>query len=195
MIAAIVLAAGASRRFGAQKLLAPLAGRPLVRWTVENVLEARPDDVIVVLGRDGERVREALRGLAVRCVVNEQWADGMSGSLRAGVLAVPHVADAVLIALGDQPGVGVDIIVSLMAASATGKGPIVAPSYRGERGNPVLFDAALFPELLTVRGDRGARDLLARDPSRVTLVEFDRPAPADVDREEDLRLVRQARSL
>jgi molybdenum cofactor cytidylyltransferase len=188
VIAAIVLAAGASRRFGSQKLLAPLHGKPIVRWAVENVLVARPDEVIVVLGREGAAVRDALSGLPVRFVVNERWADGMSASLSAGISALPAETDAALIALGDQPGVDASIIAGLINAYAEGGRAIVAPSYRGERGNPVIFSSEIFPELLEVRGDRGAREVIARDASRVMLVDYDRPSPLDVDTEGELKL-------
>ena len=188
MVAAIVLAAGASRRFGSQKLLAPLHGKPIVRWAVENVLAARPDEVIVVLGREGDAVREALSGLAVRFVVNDRWAEGMSASLSAGISALPVGTDAALIALGDQPGVDASVMAGLINAQTEGGRPIVAPSYRGERGNPVIFGMEIFPELLEVQGDRGARDVIARDPSRVMLVDYDRQSPVDVDTEGELKL-------
>jgi molybdenum cofactor cytidylyltransferase len=187
VIAAIVLAAGASRRFGSQKLLAVLHGKPVVRWSVENLLEAQPDEVIVVTGADGGAVRAALEGLAVRVVVNESWAEGIGSSLRAGIAAVGTDADAAMIVLGDQPGVQTRVIASLLNAHAEGDKAIVVPSYRGERGHPVIFGVSIFPELRTLGGDRGARDLIARDPGRVTVVDFDAPAPLDVDTEEELR--------
>lgn len=189
MIAAIVLAAGASRRFGSQKLVAQLRGKPIVRWAVESVLAADVDEVLVVVGREGEAVREALSGLAVRIVVNERWASGLGASLRAGVSALPPAADATLIVLGDQPGVDAGVIGALISTYEEGSSLIVAPSYRGERGHPVIFGAGIFRELLDVEGDRGAKDVIARDPSRVTLVELDSPAPVDVDTEAELKLV------
>jgi Uncharacterized MobA-related protein len=187
MIVAIVLAAGASRRFGSQKLLADLHGKPVVRWAVENVLAAQPDETIVVVGREGDAVRETLEGLAVRIVVNERWVEGIGGSIRAGIAALPPDADAALIVLGDQPALDARIIAGIMNAHSEGSRAIVAPSYRGERGHPVIFGAEIFPELLVMEGDRGARDVIARDPSRVTRVDFDAPVPADVDTEAELR--------
>lgn len=182
-----MLAAGASRRFGSQKLLAPLREKPIVRWTVENVLGACPDEVVVVLGREGVAVREALHGLAVRFVVNEHWEEGMSSSLGAGISALPYEIDAAMIALGDQPGIEADVMRRLIEAHGASSFPIAAPSYRGERGNPVVFAVELFPELLAIRGDRGAKGVIDRDPSRVALVHFDMAPPTDVDTRADLR--------
>lgn len=187
MIAAIVLAAGASRRFGSQKLLAGLRGKPVVRWSVEHVLEAQPDEVIVVVGNEGEAVCAALEGLAVRTVRNARWAEGIGSSLRVGIDAAGTDADSVMIVLGDQPGVEARVIASLLNAHAEGSKAIVVPSYRGERGHPVIFAASLFPELLEIDGDRGARDVIARDRGRVTVVDFDAPLPRDVDTVEELR--------
>jgi molybdenum cofactor cytidylyltransferase len=193
VIAAIVLAAGASRRFGSQKLLAELRGKPVVRWSVENVVEAKPDEVIAVVGHDGGAVRTALDGLEVRVVENREWAEGIGSSIRAGVAAAGRDADAVMIALGDQPGVAARVIASLLNAYAERGRAIVVPSYRGERGHPVIFAASVFPELMAIRGDRGARDVIACDRSRVTVVDFDARPPLDVDTEDELRsMVRSA---
>ncbi len=189
MISAIVLAAGGSRRFGSQKLLAELHGKAVVRWSVEQLLEAEPDEVIVVVGADGEAIRAVLDGLAVRVVVNDSWAEGIGSSLRTGIAALGADADAAMIALGDQPSVEPRVIASLLNAHAEGDKAIVVPSYRGERGHPVIFAASIFPELLVLGGDRGARDVIARDPGRVAVVEFDAPLPPDVDTEAELRFL------
>lgn len=190
MIAAIVLAAGAARRFGSQKLVAPLAGKPLVRWAVEHVLASCVDDVVVVLGHEEEAVRRVLGGLAVRFVVNDRWAQGMSTSLRAGVEALRPGTRAALVVLGDQPSVAPDVPNRLIAAHGAHGRPIVAPRYRGERGHPVLFAAELFAELQALGGDRGARALLERSPERVELVDVDAPLPGDVDTTEELARTR-----
>jgi molybdenum cofactor cytidylyltransferase len=182
-----VLAAGASRRFGSQKLLADLRGKPLVRWSVERVLEARPDDVIVVVGHEGDAVGAALAGLDVRVTTNERWTEGIGSSLRTGIAALPTDADAAMIALGDEPSVQSSDMVALLAAYAAGDKDIIVPSYRGERGHPVIFARRLFRELLAISGDRGARDVIASDPSRVLVVDFDAPPPRDVDTREQLR--------
>jgi molybdenum cofactor cytidylyltransferase len=196
VIAAIVLAAGTSTRMGRQKLTLPLAdGRPLVRVVVEQVLAADLDDTVVVLGGDAQAVAGALASLPVRTVVNPRYAEGQSTSLRVGLDALGPGTVAVVVALGDQPLADPDVIRRLVAAFRTSGRPIAAPVYREGRGNPVLFAAALFGELRAVTGDRGGREVIARDPARVAEVPVDIPMPADIDTPEDYRAVRQARRL
>jgi molybdenum cofactor cytidylyltransferase len=194
VIAAIVLAAGASTRMGRQKLTLPMAdGRPLVRVAVEQVLAAGVDDTVVVLGGDAEAVALALAPLPVRTVVNPRYAEGQSTSLRAGLDALRPGTDAALVALGDQPLPDPDVIRRLVAAFRVSGRPIAAPVYRDGRGNPVLFAAALFGELRAVTGDRGGREVIARDPARVAEVAVDTPMPADIDTPEDYEAVRRVR--
>jgi molybdenum cofactor cytidylyltransferase len=183
----VVLAAGASRRFGSQKLLADLHGKPVVRWSVERVLEARPGQVVVVVGHQGEAVRAALEGLPVRVTTNGAWSEGIGSSLRAGIAALPSEAEAAMIALGDEPTVKSADIIALLAAYAASDKEIIVPSYRGQHAHPVIFARRLFRELLAIDGDRGARNVIASDASRVLVVDFDAPPAPDVDTREQLR--------
>ncbi len=192
MIAAIVLAAGTSSRMGRQKLTLPMAdGRPLVRVTVEQVLAAGLDATVVVLGADAGSIAAALDGLPVRTVRNPRHAEGQSTSLRAGLDALPSGTTAALVALGDQPLPDPGVITRLGEALRTTGRPIAVPVYREGRGNPVLFSALLFDELRAVTGDRGGRDVIARDPRRVAEVPVDAPMPADVDTPEDYEAARK----
>jgi molybdenum cofactor cytidylyltransferase len=191
VIAAIVLAAGASTRMGRQKLTLPLGdGRPLVRVAVERVVAAGLDDVVVVTGRESEAVASALRGLAVRMAHNSRYADGQSTSLRAGLDALAPGTEAAVVALGDQP-VDPRVIRRLVATFQATHRPIVAPVYRDGRGNPVLFASSVFDELRRVEGDRGGRPVIARDPERVAEVSVDAPMPADIDTPEDYEAARR----
>src|SRR5262245_14488204 len=170
---------------GRAKLLLPLAGRPVIRITVERVLASGISRVVVVTGPEPRELREALAGLPVTFAMNSSPEAGQAGSIRIGVETVPSETEALLIALGDQPFLPAEVIPSLRAARRSAATPIVAPRYRDGRGNPVLFGSEMFPELLELSGDQGARSIIERDPGRVTLVDFDVPMPADVDTPED----------
>ena len=190
MIAGIVLAAGLSRRMGRPKLLLDWGGKPVIRRAVEQVRAGGVDEVVVVLGREAQGIREALSGLPVRFVENPEPEAGQASSIACGVSALGPAASATLIALGDQPALPPEVIPRLLQAfKETGK-PIVAPLYRGVQGNPVLFSSAVFPELRALMGDRGARSVVEKDPSRVALVSFDLPMPADLDTFEDYERLR-----
>lgn len=190
MIAAVVLAAGLSRRMGQAKLLMPVGGRAIVRYVVESVLAGGVDLVWVVTGPDVEPIEAALAGLEVQIAVNPAPEEGQASSLRAGIAALPASVDAVLIALGDQPSLAPSIIPALLAARRTSPKLIVAPRYRDGQGNPVLFKREIFPELLRLTGDQGARPILQKEPARVEWVELDLPMPPDVDTLDDYEKIR-----
>jgi molybdenum cofactor cytidylyltransferase len=184
VIVGLVLAAGLSRRMGKAKLLLPLDGQPLVRWSVES-LTAHVDRVIVVTPPDDAALRQALSGLDVRYVVNPHPEAGQGTSIAAGAAALPADAEAVVIALGDQPRVPSDLVPALLDTFRREGKPIATPVYRGTQGTPVVFAASLFDELRAIEGDAGARALVRRDPSRVAVVALDIPMPPDVDTPED----------
>jgi molybdenum cofactor cytidylyltransferase len=191
-IAAIILAAGSASRMGQPKQLLDWGGRPLVRVVAEHALAARLDRVLVVVGAAGDAVAAALVGLPVDIVENPAYGEGQSTSLRAGVIALGPEVGAALVLLGDQPFVTPAIVEQLVGAWRASDAAIVAPLYRGQRGNPVLFARAVFAELMAIQGDQGARAILAADPARVRTVLFDDDLPlADIDTPEDYeRLVR-----
>jgi len=190
LIAAVVLAAGLSRRMGQAKLLLPVGGRAIVRHAVEAVRAGGVDGVWVVTGPDVEPMAVALAGLDVQIVVNPAPEEGQASSLRAGIAALPAAVDAALIALGDQPALAPAIIPALLAARRTSAKPIVAPRYRDGQGNPVLFKREVFPELLRLTGDQGARPVIHKEPARVEWVELDLPMPLDVDTPGDYEKIR-----
>jgi molybdenum cofactor cytidylyltransferase len=190
VIAAVVLAAGLSRRMGQAKLLMPVGGRAIVRYVVESVLAGGVDSVWVVTGPDVEPIEAALAGLEVQIAVNPAPEEGQASSLRAGIAALPASVDAVLIALGDQPSLAPSIIPALLAARRTSPKLIVAPRYRDGQGNPVLFKREIFPELLRLTGDQGARPIIQKEPARVEWVELDLPMPPDVDTLDDYEKIR-----
>ncbi len=190
MIAGIVLAAGLSRRMGQSKVLMKVGGRAIIRYVVESVLAGGVDSVWVVTGPDVEPIEAALSGIEVQIAENPAPEEGQAGSVRTGIAALPPSVDAVLIALGDQPLLAPSIIPALLAARRTSPKLIVAPRYRDGQGNPVVFKREIFPELLRLTGDQGARPIIQKEPTRVEWVELDLPMPPDVDTPDDYEKIR-----
>jgi len=175
-VAAIVLAAGLSRRMGPRnKLLLPDEnGQPMVARVVDAVLASAARPVLVVLGHQAEAVEQALAGRTVRCVHAAGYARGLSASLKAGLAALPESAPGAMICLGDMPLVTAPMLDQLLAAFDPDEGRrIVVPTHAGQRGNPVIWDRSLFPEILaSVRGDSGARFVLERHADEIVEVEM-----------------------
>ncbi len=186
MIAGLLLAAGGARRFGSQKLVATVDGVPLVRRAHDTLAEV-VDSVLVVVGAEAAAVTQALESTNATIVVNPDWANGLSTSIRRGISAVPLDAQAVIIALGDEPEVDARIAVELIAMWKNTGRPIVAARYQGVQSHPVLFDRSVFPELSTLEGDVGAKSVIYRSGERVAFVDVASARPLDVDVPEDLR--------
>jgi molybdenum cofactor cytidylyltransferase len=185
LIAAVVLAAGLSRRMGRPKLLLDLCGRPVIRHTVEALVD-RVGDVVVVSGGDHAVLDEALSGLPVRVVVNSRPEDGQGSSIAVGFRALRPGTRAAFVVLGDQPRLPGAVIPALLEAFTRSGKPIIAPVYAGgAQGNPVLFGREVFPELITLTGDAGGKSLLQARPERVEHVVFDLPMPPDLDTPDD----------
>jgi molybdenum cofactor cytidylyltransferase len=185
-VGAVILAAGGSSRMGEPKQLLAIAGQPMVRRVTQTVCAAGLEQVVVVVGADAVRVEDALKGLPVQVVANYRWAEGMSTSLAAGLGALGPDVQAALVVLADQPGLTAELLRSLSDRYQATRAPIVAPFFRGRRGNPVLFDRALFAELQAVEGDQGGRALLTRYRDSVVGVAVDDAAVLiDVDTRQD----------
>jgi molybdenum cofactor cytidylyltransferase len=170
-IAGIVLAAGASTRLGRPKQLLDLAGKPVIAHVVERALAAGLDEVIVVTGGAGEAVAAALADAPVRIVANPAFRDGQSTSLIAGLRLLPDAIDAVVVLLGDQPGVDPADIGSVVARRREPPfPPIVMTAYGSQRSHPVLFGREVFPELLAITGDQGGRDVIRAHAAEVAAI-------------------------
>jgi molybdenum cofactor cytidylyltransferase len=174
-IAAIVLAAGQSRRMGTlNKLTIDIDGKTMLRRVVEAVTASSAKPVIVVTGHEREHVEAALAGLPVETVFNPDYAEGLSTSLKCGLTSLPATADGAIICLGDMPLVSARDLDQLVAAFNPVEGrAIVVPTRRGKRGNPVVIGKAFFTELAGIGGDIGARDVIAAHPEQVAEVEME----------------------
>lgn len=180
MIAGVLLASGASRRFGSDKLLAPLAGRAVIRWSAEALVRA-VDVLIVVIPTGAESLRMALDGLPARFVVNADAASGMASSIRAAIASLDVDVDACVVTLGDQPLIDPNVARQVIARWRAGGCRAVATAYENGRGHPVLFGASLFPALLALEGDVGARALLDGLRDELAIVSVAARMPVDVD--------------
>ncbi len=174
-IAALVLAAGQSRRMGKEnKLLIPVDGKPMVRHVVDALVGAQVETIHVVTGHEAEAVQQVLDGCDVTFTLNPHFDDGLSTSLEAGLAGLPDDIDAVLICLGDMPGVGATDIETIMNAYDPVEGnAIVVPTYQGKRGNPVLWDRRFFEAMASISGDTGARHLIGENEDLVIEVRMD----------------------
>lgn len=188
-IAGVVLAAGTSSRMGANKLLAPLEGRPMICHAVETALVAALDPVLVVLGHQAEAVEAAVSSRTAAFVRNPCFSEGLSTSLKAGLAALAPDIDAAMILLGDMPDVRPGLIARMAEAFDPARGrAIVAPTRGGRQGNPVLWSRVFFPVIRAhVHGDCGAKPLIARYAHWLVEIEAEDDAVlADLDTPEAL---------
>ncbi|HEY4132206.1 MAG TPA: nucleotidyltransferase family protein [Gemmatimonadaceae bacterium] len=198
MIAGVLLAAGGARRFHSQKLVATLDGVPVVRHSAD-VLASQTDRLVVVVGNQAVAVKSALAGVRAdfgEFVENDAWETGLASSLRVGIAALSTEVEAAVVTLGDQPRLDPAVVGAVVDAwrRARDRVAIVSASYRGVRAHPVVFAREVFPELLALEGDAGARLLIERSPGRVAYVDVDAAMPRDVDTPEDLEQLQIVRS-
>jgi molybdenum cofactor cytidylyltransferase len=183
---ALILAAGAGRRFGGGKLLADLAGAPVIRRTAEAVLSAGFGEVVVATGAGHPAIIAALEGLACRIVPAPDWEEGMAASLRTGLAALDPECRGVLVFLGDMPLVPVGLCGQL-AKRAESAGYAARPRVAGQPGHPAAFTRAAFPDLARLTGDQGAAALLRGRSAGVAYLDTEATgAVLDIDSPDDL---------
>ena len=189
---ALVLAAGAGSRFGGRKLLAMWRGRPVIEWSVAAALASGVDAVTVVLGADAAETAACLPSSVGR-IICDNWAEGMAASLRCGIAALPPATSAVAIFLGDMPAVSPVLARQLLDAVKAGA-PAAIATFEGTPAHPVAISAAVFPMLLALQGERGARrDLLSL--AGTTIITTDCASSVfDIDVPSDLMASDQGRS-
>ena len=174
-VAAVVLAAGRSRRMAPlnKLLVADTQGIAMVARVIDNVLASHARPVVVVTGHERDRVEEALANRPVLIAHADDYAEGLSASLKAGLAALPADVEGFLVCLGDMPLVAGPMLDRLIAAFDPDEGrAIVMPTFRGKQGNPMLWSREFLAEILTITGDVGARHLVGRHADRMVEVEM-----------------------
>jgi len=172
-ISAVVLAAGESARMGRPKLSLEMRGKTILEHALSPIAEAGIRDVVVVFSEENERLKDRVPK-AYRVVINRHSKEGISTSLKAGVSAVDPRSQGVLFALGDQPFVDPAVYGALIQSHRRDLPLITCPVHEGKRGNPVLFDRRLWPELMKIEGDEGGKQIMAGlDPKGIDQVRVD----------------------
>lgn len=189
-VVGIVLAAGASTRMGHNKLLFELEGETLLRRAVRRAAEAGLDSVIVVLGHEADRAREALADLAYQPVVNADYAQGINSSVRAGIRAVLQDAVAVVVILADMPFVTTSMIATLVTRFRESTAPLVVSDYGGVNAPPALYGRSLFDELLSMEGEGCGKQVIKRHRNEALSVSWPADALTDLDVPDDYERVK-----
>ena len=186
-VAAILLAAGQSRRMGAFKPLLPFGGRTVVESCLDYLTKGGVGSTVVVLGHRAEDIRNQLSSLQVQFAINPDPTSEMSASIAAGVAMVPKSAGAVVIALVDYPAIPSSIVSTLIGEWSNGY-RLVKPTREGRGGHPVLVDLSFRPELLSLDPDNGLKGLFDRHQTSVRRIEVPSPYIArDIDTWDDYR--------
>ena len=189
MVTGVILAAGQARRMGQPKQLLSLGGQSMVWHVVATACRADFHEVIVITGAYGDQVAEAIKGLPVKIINNEQWADGQSTSVKKAVQSVNPKSQAVAFLLADQPLIDVGLLNEVIATYLATKSSIIMPRTLNKPGNPVLFDLGVWRSaLLELSGDEGARQIIKKNQGCIQYVEsldgemfFDVDTPAEFE--------------
>jgi molybdenum cofactor cytidylyltransferase len=189
-ITAIVLAAGMSRRMGTPKQLLRFGDRMLLELTLENVRNSAADPIVLVLGYAAEEIQQKIPTDRLKVIINPAYQEGMASSLRGGLAAVDQEAQGALIVLADQPCIRPATLNALIEHHRKHRPQIVIPTYRGFRGNPVLLDRSVFPEVMAITGDVGCRAIFGSHTENIEKLEVNDPGILlDIDTDSDLETV------
>ena len=185
-ISGLILGAGASQRFGPPKQLAPFRGATMLGWVVDQARRAASlDEVVVVLGRAADQIREQVDFGTARVVENPVFGEGCSSSYRAGIGAMSSEVAAIMIILGDRPGVTPEMLDRLAEAWREHETPIALCSYQGRTGHPMIFARSMFSQLVELHGDKAAWKLVDANAAMVQEVHFNIPYPDDINTPQD----------
>ena len=189
-ISGLILGAGASQRLGPPKQLLPFRGTTMLGWVVTQAERATGlDELIVVLGRAADEIREQVDFGAARVVENPVFTEGCASSYKAGLAALNPKSQAMMIILGDQPGILPEVIDRLAEEWRRTESLIALCSYNGRKGHPMLFAQPMFEQLATLHGDKAAWKLVDANAALVQEVQFDLPFPDDINTAEDFERI------
>jgi molybdenum cofactor cytidylyltransferase len=172
-VSAVILAAGESKRMDQPKLLMAWEGKTILEHTIDNYLNSMASETIVVLGYKAKELTEVIGDRPVISVVNPAYREGMSSSLISGIKSTSPQTQGIMLALADQPAVDSQTINKLISTFDKQQKNIVIPVYQGKRGHPVIFHVKYREELLNIRGDIGAREVIQRHADDVLEVAVD----------------------
>lgn len=189
-VAAVILAAGASTRMGRNKLMLPVDGQPMVRRTVQRAVDAGLAPVVVVLGHEPDRVREALAGLDVTFAVSPDPTGPTSASLHAGIRALDEGATATLVLLADMVHITTAMMRALVESSAANDAPLEVSRYGDVLAPPLLFRRALWPELLAWHGEGCGKAVVRAHQAEASLHDWPEAALQDIDTPDDYDALR-----
>jgi molybdenum cofactor cytidylyltransferase len=189
--AGIVLAAGLSSRFGRPKQLLELGGKPLLQWTLDACLDSKIDCIYLVLGYKSQEIMETLskkiRHPHLKVIVNRNYRKGQSTSLQAGVAEVSDAFPSAMFILGDQPLIDVASINLLLEKYWASEKNICVPLFQKKRGNPTIFSRKFYDEIISIKGDIGARRIIEENPDQVLGIEVKRSSFFhDINTQKDL---------
>jgi molybdenum cofactor cytidylyltransferase len=173
MLSAILLAAGESKRMGEPKQLMPLGQSTILEQVIDNLLSSAVNEVIVVLGYRAEAMIKTIAPRPVKLVINPDYQQGISTSIIAGLNMISSQAEAVILALGDQPFVSSQTINRLIDEFFSHDKGIALPTYQGKRGHPIIFNIRYKPELLKLKGDVGGREIIKHHPDDILEIAVD----------------------
>lgn len=186
-VAIIILAAGNSSRMGKPKQFLEIGGKSLLQHAVDAAVHAALGPILVVTGAVDEQVRTHLAATPVRIIRNRDWEEGMASSIRIGVKAAIDAAstiNGVLLMVADQPSADAGVLKKLWLTWVASGQPVAAAVYEGEAGTPAIFDASMFPELLQLKGETGAKKLIRSRTGQLAKLEFPEGI-RDIDTPED----------
>ncbi len=176
--AGIILAAGMSRRFGKPKQLAEIDNMPLIHWVLKNSLNSKLDAITLVLGSAEEKILKTCKAFQnhpkLQIIRNKNYREGMSTSLRAGLLNLKEEFPSAMFLLADQPYVNELIINTLLDRFRNSDKDICVPLYKGRQANPVVFSKKFYAQIMTIKGDIGAREIIRNNTNDTRYVEFEK---------------------